>query len=74
MAGAIGTYPNDATANALRNYRQRDIAEQLGGAETITAALQHLGAERTTAVTIGKGEALASLLDIAKQVQGGHSR
>lgn len=69
LATAVMTYPNDKTAEVLRQYRTRDIAHQYGASGIISAALRRLDPALVEPHRTRDDDALDGLLDVARQLQ-----
>jgi hypothetical protein len=67
---AVLTYPNDATAQVLRAYRERAIARQYGDTGITTAALRRVGPNPSAQERTRDDDVLDRLLDVARQLQG----
>jgi hypothetical protein len=66
---AVLTYPNDATADVLRRYRERSVAEHFGGEAIIDAGLRHLGVQPPLRNPSKEDEDLAQLMNVGLRLQ-----
>jgi hypothetical protein len=70
LTAAVLTYPNDATGDVLRAYRERAIARQSGDTGIITAALRRLEPDSSGQERTADDDVLDRMLDVAVQLQG----